>query len=207
MLAEVKEKVGKGAARQLRRDGRVPGIIYGGSAEPTMISLDPRDIWRGLNAGGFFAKLIDLDISGKAIKVLPRAIQFDKVKDQPIHVDFMRVDDSTILTVKVPVRFENELASPGLKRGAVLNVVRHEVEVKCKASTLPDSFSADLTGLEVNDAVKVSSLNIGEGVAPTIKDRDFVIATVTAPSALKRQMADEQKAGGDGEGAEGEAEG
>lgn len=202
MNAELKTETGKGVARRLRVAGRVPAVVYGDSKDPIMVSLDPRDVNRSLQVGGFFANTLDLVVDGESHKVLPRAVQFHKVTDAPIHVDFMRVSRNTKITVQVPVRFVNELASPGLKRGAVLNVVRSSIEVVCTQETLPSSFNADLTGLNVNDAIKVSAIEIPEGVITTINDRDFVIATVTAPSALKRQMADEAKAGGSEEAAE-----
>ena len=197
--AELKESAGKGHSRRTRAAGRIPAVLYGGSTEPAMLSLDPRDIMRRLRRGKFYATLISLEIDGKLQQVLPRAVQFHKVSDAPVHVDFMRVEKETKLTVKIPVVFTNEEASPGLKRGAVLNIVRGSIEVKCTAANMPQSFTVDLTGKDVNDSVKVSAIDLGEGVVTTIKDRDFVIATVVAPSALKRQMADDAKGGGSDE--------
>ena len=141
-----------------------------------------------------------LEVDGKQMNVLPRDVQFDRVTDQPIHVDFMRVDPDTIVKVRVPVDFVNEADSPGLKRGAVLNVVRHSVEVRCKVGEIPTKFDADLAGLQINDAVKYSMVQVSGNVTPTIVGRDFVIATVTAPSALKRQMMDQAAAAADGDG-------
>ena len=188
--AKNKAGAGKSAARAARKEGLVPAVIYGGSAEPEMVAIDPRPIWKGLNERGFFAKVMELDVDGTKVNVLPRDVQFDRVTDQPIHVDFMRVDADTTVKVKIPVDFVNELDSPGLKRGAVLNVVRHSVEVRCKAGEIPTKFDADLAGLNINDAVKYSMVQVSGNVTPTIVGRDFVIATVTAPSALKRQMMD-----------------
>jgi len=188
--AKAKTGAGKTAAKAARYEGLVPAVIYGGGADPEMVAIDPRPIWKGLGERGFFAKVMALEVDGKAINVLPRDIQFDRVTDQPIHVDFMRVDSDTVVKVKIPVDFVNEMESPGPKRGAVLNVVRHSVEVRCKAGEIPTKFDADLTGLQINDAVKYSMVQVSGNVTPTIVGRDFVIATVTAPSALKRQMMD-----------------
>ena len=206
--AKAKAGAGKTAAKAARKEGLVPAVIYGGAADPEMVAIDPRPIWKGLNERGFFAKVMALDVDGKQMNVLPRDVQFDRVTDQPIHIDFMRVDPETIVKVRVPVDFVNEADSPGLKRGAVLNVVRHSVEVRCKAGEIPTKFDADLAGLQINDAVKYSMVQVSGNVTPTIVGRDFVIATVTAPSALKRQMMDQATAaaGGDGEAEGGEAE-
>ena len=193
--AKAKTGAGKTAAKAARYEGLVPAVIYGGDAEPEMVSIDPRPIWKGLAERGFFAKVMALDVDGKTVNVLPRDIQFDRVTDQPIHVDFMRVDAYSVVKVKIPVDFINDMESPGLKRGAVLNVVRHSVEVRCKAGEIPTKFDADLTGLQINDAVKYSMVQVSGNVTPTIIGRDFVIATVTAPSALKRQMMDAAAAG------------
>ena len=205
--AKTKAGAGKSAARAARKDGLVPAVIYGGDADPAMVAIDPRPIWKGLNERGFFAKVLELDVEGQKLNVLPRDVQFDRVTDQPIHVDFMRVDADTTVTVKIPVDFVNEADSPGLKRGAVLNVVRHSVEVRCKAGEIPTKFDADLTGLQINDAVKYSMVQVSGNVTPTIVGRDFVIATVTAPSALKRQMMDAAAASAseDGDADAGEA--
>lgn len=184
--AESKQGAGKGHARAVRRAGRVPAVVYGGNGEPAMVSVGPVDLWKGLRDASFFSTIMNLDIDGKTQPVLPRAVQFDRVSDQPIHVDFMRITEGTKIKVRVPVVFENEAASPGMKRGAVLNVVRKSVEVSCLAKDIPSVFAFDLTGTDVNDALKWSSIEVPESVQSTIRDRDFVIATLTAPSALKR---------------------
>ena len=189
--ASTKDATGKGAARKIRQNGMIPGIIYGKDSDSVMITVDPRDVWKGLNRTEFFSELCTVEVDGKGQQVLPRAVQFDRVTDQPIHVDFMAVKPDT--KVRVPVVFVNELASPGLKRGAVLNAVRRMVEVQCLAKDIPSQFEADLTGLQVNDSVKFSSITVPDNVRPTIQGRDFVIATITAPSALKRQQMQEAK--------------
>ena len=195
--AKAKTGAGKTAAKAARYEGLVPAVIYGGDAEPAMVAIDPRPIWKGLNERGFFAKVMELDVDGTKVTVLPRDIQFDRVTDQPIHVDFMRVDAKSSVKVRIPVDFVNEADSPGLKRGAVLNVVRPSIEVRCLAGSIPTKFDVDLTGMNINDAVKFSMVQVTGDVVPTIIGRDFVIATVTAPSALKRQMMDAAAAGGD----------
>ena len=199
--AERRERVGKGAARAVRRAGRVPAVIYGDRKDPLSISLDPRDVDRELHKPGFFATLVDIEVEGKKHRVLPRDAQFEPVSDRTMHVDFLRVAQDTELAVSVPVAFLNEDDSPGLKRGGVLNVVRYEIEFLCRADAIPQQVEVDLTGLEIGDSVHISMVKVPEGVTPTIADRDFTIATVAAPSAVKAEAAEEQAAA---EGAEGE---
>ena len=205
--AEAKSGAGKGPARAIRRQGRVPGIVYGDGGEPAMVSVNPVELWKGLRDPSFYSSLMSLEIDGKPHSVLPRAVQFDRVSDQPIHVDFMRVTEGSKVKVRVPVVFENEPASPGMKRGAVLNVVRKTVEVSCLAKDIPSVFALDLTGTDVNDSLKWSSVTVPDSVTPTIRDRDFVIATLTAPSALKRaQMEAAREAARSGGDSDDEAE-
>ena len=205
--ADVKQGAGKGPARSIRRQGRVPAIVYGEGGDPVMVSVGPNDLWKGLRDARFFSTVMNLEVDGKAHQVLPRAVQFDRVSDQPIHVDFIRVSDDSKVKVRVPVIFENEPASPGMKRGAVLNVVRKTVEVACLAKDIPSAFSLDLTGTDVNDSLKWSDVSVPESVTPTIRGRDFVIATLTAPSALKRaQMEAAREAARSGGGATDDAE-
>ncbi len=196
-----RERVGKGATRAVRRAGRVPAVIYGDRKDPLTISLDPRDVDRELHKAGFFATLVDIEVEGSKHRVLPRDVQFDPVSDRTIHVDFLRVGRGTQVTVNVPVAFLNEEESPGLKRGGVLNVVRHEIEFLCQADTIPPQIEVDLTGMEIGDSVHISQVHVPEGATPTIADRDFTIATVAAPSAVKAEAAEEQAAA---EGEEGE---
>ena len=166
-----------------------------------MVSVNPVELWKGLRDPSFYSSVLHLDMDGKPAPVLPRAVQFDRVSDQPIHVDFMRINDTSKVKVRIPVVFTNEPASPGMKRGAVLNVVRKTVEVSCLAKDIPSVFALDLTGTDVNDSLKWSSVEVPESVMPTIRDRDFVIATLTAPSALKRaQMDAARQAARDGGG-------
>jgi large subunit ribosomal protein L25 len=174
---------GKGGARAERREGRVPGTLYGDKQDPETISVDYRAINQQLHTGHFQSTIFVLDLEGKKTRVIPRAVQLDPVRDFPIHVDFLRLGKDALVTVDVPVRFLNEAASPGLKRGGVLNVVRHEIPVRCPADAIPDHFEVDLTGLEIGDAVHFSALKLPDGVRPTITDRDFTVATIVGRAA------------------------
>ncbi len=181
LAAEPRERVGKGPARAVRRTGRVPAIIYGAQKDPTMISLEGKALMMELGKTGFYTTLYDLALGSETERVLPRDVQFDPVTDQVIHADFMRVSATTEVTVDVPVVFLNEELSPGLVGGGVLNVVRHEIEMTCLADAIPRQIEIDLTGLEVGDGVHISMIKLPDGVAPTITDRDFTIATIAAP--------------------------
>jgi large subunit ribosomal protein L25 len=194
-------RAGKGAARQTRRDGRVPGVIYGNKQDPVMISLEPKEFTRELHKSGFFATLFDVALDGAKHRVLPRDVQFDPVTDRPIHVDFLRVSADTKVHVNVPVIFRNELASPGLKRGGVLNIVRHDIELICAADRIPHELIVDLTGLDIGDSVHISAIKLPDGVAPAIADRDFTVATIVAPSAQKGEAEAAAAAPAEGEAA------
>jgi large subunit ribosomal protein L25 len=185
--AKPRTRAGKGAARQTRREGRVPGVIYGNKQDPMMISLEPKELVREIHKSGFFATLFDVQLDGSKHRVLPRDVQFDPVTDRPIHVDFLRVSADTKVHVNVPVIFQNELASPGLKRGGVLNIVRHDIEVICAADRIPHELIVDLTGLDIGDSIHISAIKLPEGVTPAIADRDFTVATIVAPSAQKAE--------------------
>jgi len=174
---------GKGGARSQRREGRIPGILYGDKQEPETISVDYRTIYQQIHTGHFQSTIYVLDIEGKKTRVIPRAVQVDPIRDFPIHVDFLRLGKDAHVTVEVPVRFLNEAASPGLKRGGVLNIVRHEIAVRCPADAIPDHFEVDLTGLEIGDSVHISALKLPEGVRPTITKRDFTVATIVGRAA------------------------
>ncbi len=203
MPALARERAGKGPARAARRAGLVPGVIYGAKKDPVMITLDPRDLFRGLKTGSFLATIYELDVSGKKERVLPRDVQFDPVTDNAIHVDFLRVSAATAVTVEVPVQFLNEEEAPGLKRGGLLNIVRHEIEMNCRADAIPSQIEVDLTGLDIGDSVHISMITLPDGVAPTITDRDFTIATIAAPTVVRDEEAEAAAAEGE---AEGEAE-
>ncbi len=190
---QLRERAGKGAARAVRREGRVPGVIYGGKQEPTLISVDPRELSRELHQAGFFATLFDLKLDGAAHRVLPRDVQLDPVTDKPVHVDFLRVSADSLVVVQVPVEFINEAKSPGLKRGGVLNVVRHEIELRCPVDAIPRSIVVDLDGLAIGDSVHISQVTLPERVKPTI-ERDFTVASVAAPSAVRAEALEAQAA-------------
>ncbi|MEQ1687032.1 MAG: 50S ribosomal protein L25/general stress protein Ctc [Sphingopyxis sp.] len=199
LSAELRSGAGKGASRALRNNGRVPAVIYGGNTEPTIIHVEEKALVRALMTGHFFNSVVDLDIDGKHHTTLPKDVAFHPVNDRPLHVDFFRVSKDTKLTVDVPVVFINEDLSPGLKKGGVLNIVRHEVELACDASHIPEQLEIDMTGYEVGDSVHISAVKLPAGAVPTITDRDFTIATVVAPSALKSSGGDTTKAEGEAE--------
>ncbi|MCB1452878.1 MAG: 50S ribosomal protein L25/general stress protein Ctc [Rhizobiaceae bacterium] len=201
LQAEARDRVGKGSARALRRSGRIPAVIYGDNKPPLSISLPYKEVHLKLNAGGFMTTLATIDVNGEKIQVLPRDFQLDPVRDFTMHVDFLRVGKGSVVTVNIPVHFAHEEASPGIKRGGVLNIVRHEVEVSAPATAIPEYITVDLTGLDIGDSVHISAITLPEGVKPTITDRDFTVATVAAPASLRSE--DEEAAD---EGADEEAE-
>ena len=182
--AEVRELAGKGAARATRRAGKIPAVIYGAKQEPSLIALDPREVMRELVRGGWRSRLFEVQLAGVTQRALMREVQFHPVSDKPEHVDFQRLAAGEPIRVAVAVTFLNEATSPGLKRGGVLNVVRHTVEVMCDPDQVPEHFEADLGALDINDNVRFSDLTGTEGAKPTIADRDFVVATVAAPTKM-----------------------
>ncbi len=191
LAAEPKEGAGKGAARAARRAGRIPGIIYGAKKTPVMVTLDPQEVQREIRGGGFFTTLFDVKVSGGNERVLARDLQLHPVSERPLHIDFLRVSTSTVVVVEVPCNFINDEGSPGIKRGGVLNVVRHALELSCRADAIPNEIEIDLTGLDIGDSVHISQIDLPEGVTPTITDRDFTVASVAAPSVVKEEAAEE----------------
>jgi len=182
--AEVRERAGKGAARAIRRAGRVPAVIYGNKQEPVLISVDPVDLMKELQQPGFFSHVYEIALGGETYKVLARDLQTHPVNDLPTHVDFMRFSKKTRLAVNVYVEFVNEEECPGLKEGGVLNVVRHEVELRCSPDAIPESLAADLSGLGIGDTLHISAVALPEGAELTITDRDFTVATIAAPTVF-----------------------
>lgn len=178
IAATARPRAGKGAARAVRRQGKVPAVIYGENQEPETIAIDANEILKVIHRGRFLSTVFEINVDGQKRRVLPREVQLDPVKDLPIHVDFQRVGASKYVRVVVPVRFINEAASPGLKRGGVLNIVRHEIEVTCPPDRIPEYFTVDLTGLEIGRSIHISAVPLGEGVRPTILNRDFTVATI-----------------------------
>lgn len=190
LKAQARDRVGKGAARELRRQGLVPAVIYGDKKPPVTVSITYKDAMKRIYAGGFLSHVITLDVDGEKHTVIPRDYQLDPVKDFAIHVDFLRIGAGSRLNVEVHVHFTNEEASPGLKRGGVLNIVQHTVELSCPADAIPEEITVDLTGKDIGDSIHISAIALPAGVTPTIKDRDFTIATIVAPSGLKSEEAD-----------------
>ena len=195
LKAQARTGVGKGAARELRRQGLVPAVIYGDKKSPVTVSIAYKDAMKRIYAGGFLSHVITLDVDGEKHRVIPRDYQLDPVKDFPIHVDFLRIGAGTKLHVEVHVQFINEEASPGIKRGGVLNIVQHTVDLSCPADAIPDHITVDLTGTEVGDSLHISSVTLPAGVTPVIRDRDFTIATIVAPSGLKSEDAEAAASG------------
>jgi large subunit ribosomal protein L25 len=189
LAAEARDRVGKGAARATRRAGRVPAVIYGDKKEPVAISLDPKPLTRIFLRGGFLSHLVDLTLDGATHRTLPRDVQLDPVTDTILHVDFVRVGAGTRTHVNVAVHFENQDKSPGLKRGGVLNIVRHEVELVCAADAIPDRLVVDVTGYDIGDSIHISAVKLPEGIAPAIADRDFTIATIVPPTVRGEEAA------------------
>lgn len=189
LAAEPRSRAGKGVARQTRRAGKIPAVIYGNKEDPVLIALELRAFSRHLHTKGFFTHVFELTVDGQTHRVLPRDVQVNPVTDVPVHVDFLRVATGATVTVQIPCEFVNAERSPGLKRGGVLNVVRHEIEVDCPATAIPDQIVVDLTGYDLGDSVHISVVKLPEGVVPTIADRDFTIATIVAPSGLRSEEA------------------
>ncbi|HWJ68912.1 MAG TPA: 50S ribosomal protein L25/general stress protein Ctc [Sphingobium sp.] len=193
LSAEARDRAGKGASRALRRENRVPAVIYGNNEEPQMVHVEEKILNKLLGTGFFFNSVVMLEVGGKKIRTLPKDVAFHPVTERPLHADFLRVSAGAKLAVNVPVRFINEELSPGLKRGGVLNIVRHELEMICDAARIPDEIIVDVTGFDVGEAVHFSHITLPDGTESAITDRDFTIATIVAPSALKSSEGDTGK--------------
>ena len=201
LKAEVRTGTGKGAARQARREGNVPGIIYGDGVDPQPIKMNYNYLLTKLRQGRFLQTLFNLKVEGQPdVHVICRGVQRDVVKDLPTHVDFMRIHDESRIKLFIHVDFVNEEASPGLKKGGVLNVVRHELELICDADKIPDGITIDVTGFDVGDSIHISHVALPKGAESAITDRDFTIATIVAPSALKSSDGDTTKDDGEAAG-------
>ena len=190
LSAETRDRGGKGASRELRREGRVPAVVYGGKEEPLMIHVEEKLLMKQLMTGHFMNSVVMIDVGGKQIRTLPKDVAFHPVKDRPIHADFLRISKDSKVQVAVPVVFINEEASPGLKRGGVLNIVRHELELICDADKMPDDIEIDVTGYDLGDSIHISNVTLPKGSESAITDRDFTIATIIAPSAMKSSEGD-----------------
>jgi len=195
---DIRENSGSGNARAARRNGFVPGIVYGGDEAPVSVSFKYNEVLKALNSGQFLQSMIEISHDGKKQKVLTKDVQFHPVSDMPVHVDLFRVTDKTIIEVEVSVNFIGEEESPGLKEGGTLNVVRHAIEVKCPAGEIPDSIEADVSKLEIGDTLHMSDVSLPKNVKPSITDRDFTIATLIASRAMVEED-DEAAEGEDGE--------
>ena len=192
LSAETRERAGKGASRAVRREGRVPAVIYGNKEEPLAIHVEEKVLMKMLHTGHFMNSVVMVDVGGKATRTLPKDVQFHPVTDRPLHVDFLRISEHAQVTVAVPIRFVDEEESRGLKRGGVLNTVRHELELTCDASEMPDEVVISLAGLDIGDSLHISAVTLPKGSASAITDRDFTIATIVAPSGMSTSEGDEE---------------
>jgi len=192
-----RERVGKGAARALRREAKLPAVIYGDKKDPIPVALPYKEVNLLIQGGAFMTTVGTINVDGDKHQVIAKDFELDPVRDFPMHVDFLRVSKGATLTVNIPVHFLNEETSPGLKAGGVLNVVRHEVELNCPANAIPESLELDLGAAELGDTLGISAINLPKGAEPTITDRDFVIATIASPAALKSE--EDEEAEGEGE--------
>ena len=195
--AEARERAGKGASRALRREGRIPAVIYGGKEEPTTIHVEEKELVRQLMTGHFMNSIVNIEIAGESVRTLPKDVALHPVTDRPTHADFLRLSKDAKVEVSIPVVFTNEEESPGLKKGGVLNVVRHEVDLICAADKIPGEIEIDVTGKEVGDSIHISEVKLPEGSESAITDRDYTIATLVAPSALKKSETEDEEAEGE----------
>ena len=182
--AEARDRAGKGASRAVRREGRVPAVIYGGKLPAVTIHVEEKLLVKQLSSGHFMNSVVEITLNGETHRTLPRDVQFHVVTERPVHVDFLRIASDSLVTVEVPVKFINEGISPGLKRGGVLNIVRHEVELKCPADQIPDELLCDVSTFDVGDSIHISAVTLPAGAKPVI-ERDFTLATIVAPSGLR----------------------
>ena len=203
LKAKIRENLTSGSNNKLRAEGLIPAILYGGKNQNLNISVSKKEISNIINSETFLSKVLELDIDGKKEKVIPRDVAYHVVSEEPMHIDFMRIVSGKKIILEIPVKFINHPDSPGLKRGGVLNIVRRKVELKCPAESIPNEIIVDLAGTDIGTSIKISSVKLPENVIPTITDRDFVVATVAAPTVIKEpeKPAEETPA----EGAEGEA--
>ncbi len=205
--ATSRETKTKGQLNTLRKNGEVPAVIYGGKEENQKISLQKKEVKNLIEKDNFLSNVISLKLNGKEYNVLPRDIVFDTVSDEPVHVDFLRITKGATIVLEIPVKFINNELSPGLKRGGVLNIVRRKVELRCPTDNIPTELVVDLDNLDIGASIKISSVKLPENVYPTIQGRDFVIATVAAPTIVKEPEKPAEETAEGAEGAEGAAEG
>ena len=201
VVAKKRDRAGKGGARSSRREGLIPAVIYGDKQPPVMIAVEPKSIERELRKEGYFNHRLEIDVEGKGYQVLPRDVQVDPVTDKPLHLDFLRIGPQSVITVQVPVHFKNDAASPGIKRGGVLNIVLHEITVRTKADAIPEYFEVDLTGLEIGHSIHLSTISVPEGVRVVSRDKDATVASIAAPTVVREQAAADAAAPAAAEGA------
>ena len=190
--ATARDRVGKGAARQARREGKIPAVIYGAKKPPVSIAIDANTLWKQYLKGHFTSTVFEINVGADMHRVIARDLQLDPVRDTPVHADFLRIADDGLVRINVPVKFTNDALSPGLKRGGVLNIVRHDVEVFCPYDRIPASFEINLEGTRIGQSIHISAVAMPEGVTPTITDRDFTIATIAG--RIKDEGGDEAEA-------------
>ena len=197
--ADIRSRTGTGMSRESRSNAKIPGIIYGEKKDPIPISIDEKNLKAQISDSGFFSRQCEIQLADKSFKVLPKDIQLHPVKENILHIDFLRVGENTTVTLFVPVKFINENECEGIKLGGVLNIVRHEVELKSPVSKIPEFLEANLSGLEIGDSIHISSIKLDEGVKATIQDRDFTIATVAPPTVMKVEESTQEVESGEGE--------
>ena len=202
-----RENLTSGSNNKLRADGLIPAILYGGKDPNQNISVSKKEISNIINSDTFLSKVLEIEIEGKKEKVIPRDVSYNVISEEPIHIDFMRIVSGKKIILEIPVKFINHPDSPGLKRGGVLNIVRRKVELRCPAENIPDEIIVDLTGTDIGTSIKISSVKLPENVAPTITDRDFVVATVAAPTVIKEPEKPAEETPADGTEGEAPAEG
>ncbi|MEO7054508.1 MAG: 50S ribosomal protein L25/general stress protein Ctc [Rhizomicrobium sp.] len=188
LKAEAREGRGKGPAYQARLKGQIPAIVYGGTGEPETVNVDARTLERHIEKGAFLTTSLMLDVAGKKTRVIPRQLQLDPVSDRPVHVDFMRLVAGSTVRLEVPVHFKGQGESPGLKKGGVLNIVRHKMELLCPVDHIPNEVLVDISALDINETIHISALNLPEGVKPTIRGRDFTVCSIVAPTSVVEEQ-------------------
>ena len=202
-----REKLTSGSNNKLRANGFIPAILYGGKDPNQNISVSKKELSSIINSDTFLSKVLEIELEGKKEKVIPRDVSYNVISEEPVHIDFMRIVSGKKIILEIPVKFINHPDSPGLKRGGVLNIVRRKVELRCPAENIPDEIIVDLTGTDIGTSIKISSVKLPENVAPTITDRDFVVATVAAPTVIKEPEKPAEETPADGTEGEAPAEG
>ena len=206
LRVEARAKLGKGPSYQTRQKGLIPGIVYGGKDAPQPIQVEERSFQKLYQTGHLLSTLLMLELDGKNTRVIPRSVQLDPVSDRPVHVDFMRLAEGARIALNIPVHFRGQEGSPGIKKGGVLNIVRHEVELYCPVDNIPAYIEADLSGLDIGDSLHISAFALPEGVKPVIQNRDFTVATIAPPTTYTEEAPQAAAAAGAAEGEAAQAE-